>query len=129
MGKAVGRISPLVAKARAQLLSLAALAQLVEHLICNQGVGGSSPSGGTTHAALGRVAFACEGHAGRGTSAREVFTCASHLSPLSCWHWPGAGNRARDRTKAAIAHRRRRPTPPHRTRRRSRRCRRPTMAQ
>ena len=25
----------------------AALAQLVEHLICNQGVGGSSPSGGT----------------------------------------------------------------------------------
>jgi hypothetical protein len=26
----------------------AAIAQLVEHLICNQGVGGSSPSGGTT---------------------------------------------------------------------------------
>jgi hypothetical protein len=26
---------------------VAALAQLVEHLICNQGVGGSSPSGGT----------------------------------------------------------------------------------
>ena len=26
----------------------AGLAQLVEHLICNQGVGGSSPSAGTT---------------------------------------------------------------------------------
>ncbi len=26
----------------------AAIAQLVEHLICNQGVGGSNPSGGTT---------------------------------------------------------------------------------
>ena len=26
----------------------ARLAQLVEHLICNQGVGGSSPSAGTT---------------------------------------------------------------------------------
>ncbi len=29
------------------LLSGALVAQLVEHLICNQGVGGSSPSGGT----------------------------------------------------------------------------------
>jgi len=27
----------------------AGLAQLVEHLICNQGVGGSSPSVGTTY--------------------------------------------------------------------------------
>ena len=27
----------------------ALIAQLVEHLICNQGVGGSSPSGGTSH--------------------------------------------------------------------------------
>ena len=35
---------PLLAKPAPQ----AAIAQLVEHLICNQGVGGSSPSGGTT---------------------------------------------------------------------------------
>ena len=27
----------------------ALVAQLVEHLICNQGVGGSNPSGGTTY--------------------------------------------------------------------------------
>lgn len=34
------------------LLSGALVAQLVEHLICNQGVGGSSPFGGTIFQAL-----------------------------------------------------------------------------
>ena len=30
-------------------MNKAGLAQLVEHLICNQGVGGSNPSAGTKH--------------------------------------------------------------------------------
>src|SRR5262245_43522324 len=43
----------------------AAVAQLVEHLICNQVVGGSSPSGGTS-AALRRCACACAGPSSAG---------------------------------------------------------------
>ena len=34
--------------AHLEVVRLAGLAQLVEHLICNQGVGGSNPSAGTT---------------------------------------------------------------------------------
>ena len=36
-----------LAETRAQARTGAGLAQLVEHLICNQGVGGSNPSAGT----------------------------------------------------------------------------------
>src|SRR5262245_42699551 len=60
----------------------AAIAQLVEHLICNQGVGGSSPSGGTArrdhqlrqepafHACSTASAAVCAANAGSGIHLR-----------------------------------------------------------
>ena len=47
----------------------AGLAQLVEHLICNQGVGGSSPSAGTSHQRRTQLSQA---HDGIGCGSRHI---------------------------------------------------------
>jgi hypothetical protein len=58
----------------------AALAQLVVHLICNQGVGGSNPSGGTSFRCC--VRSWCDAAAKAGGSQRGWLPCGAAYQPL-----------------------------------------------
>ena len=106
-------LAPCTAGSASLCQGRASIAQLVEHLICNQGVGGSSPSGGTIFRSVRRlgsmtrrcvafwvcavsVGFCCRRGSG-GAAFRQPHCLSSQMAFLQGLHdGPEQGRRTRN---------------------------------